>query len=457
MTYSILEEPIGVLVGNGEVVKAIGRGDLQIMSYTGSTWIEKTLRNVLYVPALHANLFSSTKAMDNGHTSWSNKDQFKLLDGERVVAVGVRKSDMFQMQFKVIEPSHDGSMMNVAIKCNSLRVWHERLGHQNLAHVKSFLKRNGIEYVNENFDCDGCAFGKQHRLSFDLRPERSTSCGEIIHADVCGPMSEDSYGGSRYFVLFKDDFSHFRFVFFMKAKSEVIEKFKVVLKLAEKQCGHFIKVLQTDNGTEFVNNDMKALLEENGIHHRRSIAYTPEQNGCIERQNHTIMESARSMIYAKNLSPKLWAEAVQSAVFILNRTGTSTLREKTPYELWHERVADFQHFRIFGSEVYVHVPKEKRGKLDAKSKKCIFVGYDESQKGYRVMDESNCIKVARDVKFLLEEPIAVTIVDERVTNDAIEPEINSDDVSAENIVPARINTRRPTDLHDIDEKNILPI
>lgn len=95
------------------------------------------------------------------------------------------------------------------------------------------------------------------------------------------------------------------------------------------------------------------------------------------------------MIHAKGLDSKLWAEAVSTAVFVLNRTGTSTVKSKTPYELWYGKQAEFEHFRVFGSEVYVHIPKQKRQKLDAKSKKCIFVGYDENQKGFRVMDESN--------------------------------------------------------------------
>lgn len=70
------------------------------------------------------------------------------------------------------------------------------------------------------------------------------------------------------------------------------------------------------------------------------------------------MESARSMYCAKNLSPKLWAEAVQTAVYVLNRTGTSTIKGKTPYELWHGTPASIDNFRIFGSEVYVHIPKQ---------------------------------------------------------------------------------------------------
>lgn len=454
--YMELPKPIDVLLGNGEYMRAIGQGYMNAVVYDGEQWKEKIMHNVLYAPKLCTNLFSSTKAYDRGHKSKCDKDNFLLYDDDKLVAVGVRKGNLYQMMIKIIGTTHEKSMVNIATESNSLRVWHERLGHQNLAHVRKFLKNNSIDFKDENFDCDGCAFGKQHRLSFDLRPERATKCGEIVHADVCGPIEEKSFGGSRYFVLFKDDFSHFRFVYFLENKSEVPEKVKVFVNMAEKQFGHPIKILQTDNGGEFVNATVKAFTEQKGIHHRRSVAYTPEQNGCVERENRTIMEAARSMIHAKNLNPKLWAEAAHSAVYILNRTGTSTLKDVTPYELWYGKKAQFEHFRIFGSEVYVHIPKQNRRKLDAKAKKCLFIGYDDNKKGFRVIDESNSISVARDVKFLTEEPSKITIIecnDENLSSDEKEPGALSDQNDVQQ--QQKSNKRIGMNSQGIDNNNII--
>lgn len=458
INYKILDEPIEVLIGNGEYMRAIGRGDIDALFYDGNDWHKTTMHDVLHTPKLALNLFSSTRAYDRGHRSECDKEKFKLFDGDKLVAVGVRRGNMYQMLMKVIEPN-EKSMVNFATQNSSLRIWHERLGHQNLAHVRKILKSNNIDFKDENFDCDGCAFGKQHRLSFDLRLEKATKCGEIVHADVCGPIDVDSFAGSRYFVLFKDDYSHFRLIFFMKSKEEVSGHFENVIKFIEKQCGHKMKALQSDNGTEFVNSKMKEIIDANGIHHRRSIAYTPEQNGCVERENRTIMESARSMIHAKGLDLKLWAEAAHNAVDILNRTGTSTVNGKTPYELWYGKTAQFDHFRIFGSEVYVHVPKQKRGKIDAKSKKCIFIGYDDNHKGFRVMDESKRISVARDVKFLAEEPSKVTFIDDEEEE---EDESSDDEVVNDAVVqqqqqprPAPIRKRRGTVLQGMNQENIL--
>lgn len=466
VNFTVLENGPDVTLANGDVMRATGKGDINILSFDGNKWIKKTMKGVLHSPKLFANLFSSTKAMDNGHEFHSNKVRCELLDEGCTVLVGVRDGSLYRMLIKVIKPSHtnDKSFANLAVKESSLRVWHERLGHQHLAHVRRFLNSNEIKFADENFDCDGCAYGKQHRLSFELRNEKSTACGEIIHVDVCGPMEVNTLQGRRYFVLFKDDFSHYRFVFFLKNKSEVVEKMGYVINMTEKQFGHPIKAIQTDNGTEFINEETNNLLQKRGIRHRRSVAYTPEQNGCIERENRTIMESARLMLHSKKLELSLWAEAVNTAVFILNRTGTSTVKEKTPYELWNGEPAKIDQFRIFGSEVYVHIPKQQRRKLDAKSKKCIFFGYENDMKGFRVMDESKAIRVVRDVKFLSEVPASVTFIDEsddsngstEADEDLQEGENNNDETEENaSIRPAKIIQRRTTALTDVSQSNVL--
>lgn len=133
------------------------------------------------------------------------------------------------------------------------------------------------------------------------------------------------------------------------------------------------------------------------------------------------------------------------------------MKGSTPYELWYGKPAQFDHFRIFGSEVYVHVPKQKRSKLDPKAKKCIFVGYDDNHKGFRVMDECNRISVARDVKFLAEESSTVTIIDDEDSDsngDAIDSGGDSQQQQNE-LRAAKVRKRRTTALQDIDEDNIL--
>lgn len=204
-------------------------------------------------------------------------------------------------------------------------------------------------------------------------------------------------------MLLKDDYSHYKFVYFIKEKNEVTEKFKSFLKRMETE-ERKITRLRTDNGLEFVNKEIQKILSQHGIKHERNVPYTPEQNRAIERENRTIVEAARSMLHAKKMPIKLWAEAVHTAVYVLNRTGTSSVLGKNPYELWHDQTANKLEYKIFGTEAFTHVPKQKRTKWDAKAKKGVFVGYDENTKGYRVyFATENKIEIHRDVKFLPEK------------------------------------------------------
>jgi hypothetical protein len=96
------------------------------------------------------------------------------------------------------------------------------------------------------------------------------------------------------------------------------------------------------------------------------------------------MEASRSMLYAANVHIRFWSEAVHTAVYVLNRTAIRTIDGKTPYEMWYNVKPSVFHIRIFGSDAYVHVPKELRNKLSAKSKKGVLMGYSATNKAYHV-------------------------------------------------------------------------
>jgi hypothetical protein len=83
---------------------------------------------------------------------------------------------------------------------------HERFGHQCKLYVEEYLKKHNISYIKDNHFCEGCVLGKQHRLSFGTRTIVAEKPGDLIHADTCGPMEEESFSGYRYYVCFKDDF-----------------------------------------------------------------------------------------------------------------------------------------------------------------------------------------------------------------------------------------------------------
>lgn len=149
---------------------------------------------------------------------------------------------------------------------------------------------------------------------------------------------------------------------------------------------------------EYINKTFIDYLSKEGIIHECTAPYTPEQNGRAERENRTIVESARSVLYARDVSLELWAEAVNCAVYLLNRTSSSQTPKKTPFELWNGIKPQVGHVKVFGSIGYVHIPDQLRTKLDKKSEKMILVGYDNNN--YRMFSpETKKIKISRNVIF----------------------------------------------------------
>ena len=129
--------------------------------------------------------------------------------------------------------------------------------------------------------------------------------------------------------------------------------------------------------------------------------YTPQHNGVAERKNQTIMNMARTLLKEKSLSNRFWAEAVACTVYLLNRSPTTSLKIKVLQEAWSGTKLNVVHLRTFGCIAYTHIPSKLGKKLDDISEKCIFIGYNETSKAYRIYNTiSKKLILSRDVKFL---------------------------------------------------------
>jgi hypothetical protein len=131
-----------------------------------------------------------------------------------------------------------------------------------------------------------------------------------------------------------------------------------------------------------------------------TIPYTPQQNGVAERKNRSLKEMASCMLHAKSLPQRLWAEALNCATYIQNKSPHRSVKDKTPYEAWSGLKLEVAHFRFFGSRAWARIPSKKRKALDPQSTECIFVGYLDGVKGYRLIDlSSDRLIVERSVHF----------------------------------------------------------
>ena len=113
--------------------------------------------------------------------------------------------------------------------------------------------------------CEAYLLGKMTNTPFTGFPERASNLLELIHTDVCGPMSSIARGGFQYFITFTDDLSRYGYVYLMKHKSETFEKFKEFQSEVENQCGKKIKALRSDRGGEYLSHEFSNHLKSCGI------------------------------------------------------------------------------------------------------------------------------------------------------------------------------------------------
>ncbi|KAE8715229.1 hypothetical protein F3Y22_tig00110186pilonHSYRG00194 [Hibiscus syriacus] len=217
-------------------------------------------------------------------------------------------------------------------------LWHQRLGHMSEKGMKILLLKGKLPDL-KNVDvglCEDCIFGKQNK--------------------------------AHYYVTFIDDSTR--------------------------------KRLRSDNGGEYRDSSFRDFCANNGIKMETTVPITPQQNGVVERMNRTMNERARSMRIHAGLPKFLWAEAINTAAYLINRGPSVPLDGGIPEEAWSKKEINLSHLRVFGCISYVHINSAERSKLDAKSNKCVFVGYGGDEFGYRFWDyENRKIIRSRDVIF----------------------------------------------------------
>ncbi|KAH9689148.1 Integrase catalytic domain-containing protein [Citrus sinensis] len=221
-------------------------------------------------------------------------------------------------------------------------MWHLKLGYMSEQGLKILSERKllpGLKSVSLPF-CEHCVTSKQHRLKFSRSIARSKCILDLIHSDVW-ESPDISMGGVKYMVTFIDDYSKRCWVYPIKKKSDVFLVFKEYKARVELESGKKIKCLRTDNGGEYTDGEFLAFCKQEAI------------------------------------------------------------RLKTAMEMWTVKPADYSYLHAFGCPVYVMYNAQERTKLDPKSRRCIFLGYADGVKGYRLWDPTaHKIVISRDVIFV---------------------------------------------------------
>lgn len=249
--------------------------------------------------------------------------------------------------------------------------------------------------------CEACLAGKQKRTPFpdqsQWRAERSL---ELVHGDLCGPVTPTTPSGNAYFLLLVDDRSRYMWVNMLPTKDRAAAAIKNFQALAEVESGCKLGTLRTDRGGEFTSREFMEYCAADGVRRQLTAPYSPQQNGVVERRNGMVVGTARSLLKAKGLPSWFWGEAVNTAVYLLNRTPTKSVEGMTPFEAWYGKKPAVHHLRTFGCLVYVKNTTPHLKKLEDRGRKMIFVGYERGSKAFQAYDPvTKRVHVTRDVIF----------------------------------------------------------
>ncbi|KAG6511143.1 hypothetical protein ZIOFF_029198 [Zingiber officinale] len=387
-----------IILGDGSRKSGKGKGDIAVQTKEGK---EKLITDVLYVPELSHNLLSVGQLMEKNFSFLFDDGRCQIFDKtNKVIVTNIEmKNKTFSLTMPLVE---DRALKVDNAELSSL--WHLRYGHLHDRALILLKEKNmviGLPSIEPSGKvCEGCVYGKMHKLPFPKTSWQAKSPLELVHSDICGPMQTPTPGRKRYFILFIDDYTRMMWIYFLNQKSEAFSTFMQFKAQAERESGFLIKSLRTDRGGEYLSNPFSEYCKANGIKRQLTTSYTPQQNGVAERKNRTIVEMARNMLKYKGIPNLYWAEAVHTAAYIMNRSPTKAVHNMTPYEAWHKKKPVVDHFKIFGSLAYALLPSQRREKFDSKGQKLIFIGYSNESKGYRLLDPSTLkIIVSRDVIF----------------------------------------------------------
>ncbi|KAL2229041.1 UNVERIFIED_CONTAM: Retrovirus-related Pol polyprotein from transposon RE1 [Sesamum indicum] len=450
-SYTKLTTPLIIHLPNGHTQSVYHIGSVHL-----TTDIELT--HVLHVPVFSVNLLSVRQLCA------SLPIRFKFLTAtctlqdqktRKVLATAHLINHLY-----VLESTHvsvnaslantDCTLSSHTTVINNMTLWHQRLGHLSKTSMKHIKGIGELQCVSN--PCEICPLAKMQKLPFESSKIRSKSVFSLVHLDIWGPYKVPTTFGCHYFLTIVDDFSRSTWTFFMKYKSQTLETFQNFCKLISTQFNKQIQVIRTDNGAEFLSSTFQNFLLNSGILHQRSCAYTPQQNGVVERKHRTLLEIARSIMFQASFPRHFWGDAVLAATYLVNRFPSSVLAWKTPYEILHKRAPTYSHLRAIGCLCFAIKPEPHLSKFDKRSSKCVFVGYPPGQKAYKVYDlESKTFFTSRNVRFLEDHfpfasvkptpspiPLAVIPLTEDVSDAPSSPQ--SPSPSSDSLSPLNLHT-----------------
>jgi hypothetical protein len=227
------EVRLEIALGDDTLVRVAGRG---IVTFQRDDMPPISFMDVLYVSGLKKNLISVSTLQDRGlEVSFRGKEVLIHPKGSCLTSgqvIRVRDGKLFILLFQPLHALAESSDNNSDL----CELWHRRMAHLHhgaLGGLREVV--TGVPQLSSEHQdvCRGCALGKFTKTSFPSSDTRSAGALDLIHTDVCGPMSRASFSGREYYLTFIDDYSRKTWIYFLKTKSEVFKRFQEFKALVE--------------------------------------------------------------------------------------------------------------------------------------------------------------------------------------------------------------------------------
>jgi transposase InsO family protein len=351
------------------------------------------LSSVLYVPALQNNLLCVLHLVANHRfcIEIEGKEMVFMQNGERRFTAAIRDNTAWLNAST--PPAPEAAMRSEATLSRAL--WHRRLCHIGADRLEQAIKGKVATGLVVESDapapthCEPCICGKHHHDPFPQRAShRATSFLEPIHSDLHQlPVLTSS--GFRYWLLFIDNYSRYFWIYLLRKKSEMFDAFTQFKTMVEKQFDKSILCLHDDKGGEFIGIKWDAFFAQHGIRREHTDKVSPQQNGVAERLNRTLKELLVAMLNGARLPARFWGEGLNYLRHVIVRSPSSSIPAgTTPHEMVHKRKPDYSPLRVFGCRAWAHIHPKERKSLQDHAKLCIFRGYPEEFKGWKLWDPS---------------------------------------------------------------------
>src|SRR4051812_37492124 len=447
----LARDEVTMRVGNGSRVDVMAVGTLSLVLPSG---LVLNLNKCYYVPALSMNIISGSCLLQDSYSFKSENNGCSIYMSNIFYGHAPIVNGLFLLNLERDETHiHNIEAKRCKVDSdNTTYLWHCRLGLIGVKRMKKLHSDGLSDSLDfESFDtCEPCLMGKMTKTPFSGTMERASDLLEIIHTDVCGPMSVSTRGGYRYFLTFTDDLSRYGYIYLMKHKSETFEKFKEFQSEVENQRSRKIKFLRSDRGGEYLSYDFLTHLKASGIVSQLTPPGTPQRNGVSERRNRTLLDMVRSMMSLTDLPLSFWGYALETVALTLNRAPSKSV-EMTSYELWFGKKPKLSFLKVWGCEAYVK--KLQPDKLEPKAEKCVFIGYPKETIGYTFYHRSEGkIFVAKNESFLEKEFLLKDVTGRKVELvEVVEPSLELASSAAPEVVhvaPTPIREEANDDDHE---------